>query len=449
MKRGVALVCLGVLLLLILVALLASSGSMAGPSTLSAGPQGWSAAKQYLELSGSRVELLDQPLEESLMRMRREAQGRALEERATEEYQESIEPVVDKLLLRAGLEEETPSTAGILVVSFPRRGDYDYEELYQLERFVRDGGTLVAAYSGATVDFEEWVFFQYFGIRLEEIRQEEAPLGPFEWRRWKQSQWRLQPAAGSSGPGLRPVAMPIPLRAPWPEEPDQVLMEAREELPALPGQGPELGELALPAVTVLHLERGRLVLLPSALWTNAYLFRGGAADLLETLRQGLQGPWYFDEYGHGLRVAEPGAAPISFASLRLFAFHVLLLYGLAVWVLSRRFGEAWREPRLRTGSAASFLLGLAGFHRRSRHHGEAARLLVDRVAELEPAHPLPDELRRRALVAEQKDWLPLAQAVARSRPHGSAKLTSEDAAAGDSTGSSSPSAVPSKGAASR
>jgi hypothetical protein len=68
--------------------------------------------------------------------------------------------------------------------------------------------------------------------------------------------------------------------------------------------------------------------------------------------------------------------------------HLAVLYLVALWTLSRRFGPAWSEPPAVTGTTGSFLLGLGALHHRLGHHREAAERLLERVRELDPGADL-------------------------------------------------------------
>jgi hypothetical protein len=101
--------------------------------------------------------------------------------------------------------------------------------------------------------------------------------------------------------------------------------------------------------------------------------------------------------------------------------------------LSRRFGAAWREPPVVTGSVASFLLGLGALHHRLSHHGDAARRLLERSRELFPDLPLPEELARRAATAAApQDLVAVARALVRLR-RGTRLTDADETVIGDRT----------------
>jgi hypothetical protein len=168
-----------------------------------------------------------------------------------------------------------------------------------------------------------------------------------------------------------------------------------------------------PAVFAFRRFGGRVVVLPADLLSNARLPEGGNADLLEALFRGLGRSWAFDEYHHGLVAPGQVGSQVSGPVLDLLLAHLALLYLLAVWVLARRFGPAWREVPSIAGSTASFLLGLGALHHRLGHHRDAALLLLRRTGELNRDLALPEELTRRAQAPDVMDAGELV-AIARS-----------------------------------
>lgn len=345
------LLCIG------LVLLLSRPGEARG-SALSRGPNGWLAARRYLEARGTRVKLLDGPL--------------------------------------GGF-----TGKGVLVSAFPWQGGLSADAGDQLEEYLRRGGDLVLAYSGQADNPGELLAFQGLGLPLEETRK--VVLNPLRWRRFAREQWDLLPP-GSPGGGGGPVRIWAPRWTPrWEGEPPkrtQVLLRSPE--------GP-------PAAVVLPRYRGRIWLLPADALANARLGNPGNADLLETLRQRLGEDWTFDEYHHGLAGRRPVEAAEMGRTLDLILLHLALLYVVALLTLSRRFGPAWSEPPVVTGSAGSFLLGLGALHDRLGHHAEAARRLLERARELDRNLVLPEGLDRRAESAGPRELVELAREVARLR----------------------------------
>jgi hypothetical protein len=168
------------------------------------------------------------------------------------------------------------------------------------------------------------------------------------------------------------------------------------------------------AAAIFRYHGGRVVVLPADALSNSRLGEAGNADLLETLLVNLGPRWAFDEYHHGLVTAAAESAGLGRAA-DLLLVHLLLLYLLVVLALARRQGPAWREPAPIAGSAATFLLGLGALHHRLGHHGEAARLLLRRVRELDRGLELPADLDRRAASAGPRELVEIAKQVARRR----------------------------------
>ena len=343
------------LLLVVGIVLLFGRAGEARGSSLAKGPNGWLAARRYLAARGARVSLLREPLERFHER-------------------------------------------GVLVSTFPwQQSTASLEPAEALESHLRRGGDLVLAYSGTWGNAGELLTLVRLGLPLDEVRK--GSLNPFEWRRFSRQEWSLVPA-----PGLR-NAPPVRVWAPrWrpeiPKEADVLYRSPR-------------GGAVIAAVRRYH---GRILLLPADALANARLGEPGNAALLETLRRRLGDHWTFDEYHHGL-IAARGAQETAAVgrTLDLILIHLAVLYLVALWVLSRRFGPAWSEPPAVTGSTGFFLLGLGALHHRLGHHREAARRLLERVRELDRDADLPAELDRRAETAGPRELVALAREVARRR----------------------------------
>jgi hypothetical protein len=328
-----------------------ASGGEAQGSSLSRGPNGWLAARRYLEARGVHARLLTEPLD-------------------------SFEG------------------GGVLVVAFPWQRGATSEVGEPLDRHLRRGGDLVVAYSGQLGNVGEIVALEALGLPLREGRK--ATLDPRRWRRFARQEWALRPLAGS--------AAPVRIWAPrWLPEPPK---EARS-LFAGPGKRA--------AISVLARGRGRIWILPADAFANARLANPGNAALLETLRRRLGDRWTFDEYHHGLIGGQAAATAPLGRTLDLILIHLAALYLVALWTLSRRFGPAWSEPPAVTGSTGSFLLGLGALHHRLGHHREAAGRLLERVRELDPGAGLPADLDRRAAAAGPRELVALAREVAARR----------------------------------
>ncbi|HEY2294858.1 MAG TPA: DUF4350 domain-containing protein [Thermoanaerobaculia bacterium] len=323
-------------------------------SALSRGPNGWLAARRYLEARGARVRLLDRPLAE----------------------------------LQGG---------GALVLTFPwQRGSViDVAEMTEpLDQHLLRGGDLLVAYSGTRGNPGEMVALEGLGLFPREERK--VTLNPMRWRRFTHAEWDLRPVAGGA-----PLHVWAPRYAPkLPKEAKPLYL------------GPQRQVL----LAVLPRGRGRIWILPADAFANARLGEPGNAALLETLRRRLGDRWTFDEYHHGLTAGQgvPETASLG-RTLDLVLIHLAVLYLAALWTLSRRFGPAWSEPPAVTGSTGAFLLGLGALHHRLGHHREAARRLLERVRELDRDADLPADLDRRAETAGPRELVALAREVARRR----------------------------------
>lgn len=347
------------LLLSIGLLLFLSRPGEARGSVLTRGPGGWLAARKYLEARGAQVKLLDGPLDS---------------------FQEG----------------------GVLVVAFPWQGGVSAEAGDHLEEHLRRGGDLVLAYSGEWGNPGELVVLEGLGLGLQEVRK--VVLNPVRWRQFAREEWDLQPAKGTSGgvSGTAPVRVWAPRWAPEIPKEAQVLLRSPKG----------------PAAAMLPRYRGRIWILPADAFANARLASPGNADLLETLRQRLGDRWTFDEYHHGLAGRRAVESAALGRTLDLILLHLAVLYVVALLTLSRRFGPAWSEPPVVTGSAGSFLLGLGALHNRLGHHSEAALHLLERTRELDRNLILPEDFDRRAANTANmgpRELVDLAREVARLR----------------------------------
>jgi hypothetical protein len=290
---------------------------------------------------------------------------------------------------------------GVLVVAFPWQSGISIEASDHLEEHLRRGGDLVLAYSGEASNPGELVALEGLGLPLQEVR--EVVLNPLRWRRFAREEWDLQPVKGTVGMG--PVRVWAPRWAPEIPKQAQVLLRSPKG----------------PAIAMLPRYRGRIWILPADAFANARLANPGNADLLETLRQRLGDRWAFDEYHHGLAGRRAVESAKMGRTLDLILLHLAVLYVVALLTLSRRFGPAWSEPPVVTGSAGSFLLGLGALHNRLGHHAEAARRLLDRARELDRNLILPGDFDRRAANADSRELVELAREVSRLRRLGGSR----------------------------
>lgn len=334
-------------------------GTDAGPSSLSRGPDGWLAARLYLESQGGTSELLDRPFSGAV---------------------------------------KSP----VLVMAFPWQV-IDVNSQGAVRRFVQQGGTLLLAYSGRARSFGEDDLFERLGLEATALRGP-APLSPGAWRDYQRETWSLEPEAGDPGHG-RALVIEALARAPKPAA----------EATALYRHGPQGPVLIFRS----SYGKGEVIALPAGALANHQLDEGGNRDLLFFLAAELGTSWAFDEYHHGLVGVDPAAEKVSLLPFDLFFVHLAALYLAAVWALARRFGPAWRESVPRLGSAVTFLSGLGRLHDRAGHHPDAALLLLTRLRELEPAlaadlDTLPD-LDERAVKADRRALIKIAREVAALR----------------------------------
>ena len=316
-------VWLALALVVAAVPLLLSPGA-AGPSVLSRGPDGWVGARAYLAARGVELTLLDAP--------------------------------------------PTAPAGGALVTAFPWQSSAPATSVEPFRRFARGGGFLAVGFSGEAPRPSEDALLNALGCPTFEARPS-LPLAPVAWWRYRHEVWQGEPVDGAS----RPLSLRAPSYVPEPPEGAQIHYIAGA------------GDREIPLVFSFPLGEGRVLVLPAQAIANGFLGQPGNVDLLENLRQWLGNAWAVDEAAHGLRpVNAEGVSSAGGLAFDLFALHLLMLYGLAILGLTRRFGPPWREPPARTGSARSFLLGLGALHHRLGHHRDAGRRLLSRIQELEP-----------------------------------------------------------------
>ena len=346
-----------------------------GPSVLSDRSSGWMLAHRYLEARGTEVDLGTSPLGQT-------ADGAG-------EGAEAVQPAVQ-------------------VVAFPWLQPASNDELDALDGHLRDGGTVVVAFSTQRSGVSQEVVLDRLG--LTQVRQDRPrPLWPTEWWRVRRGGLRLDSAEDRA-------PLWVSSDTPWvPAAPPQA--EVYHFAPAV-----DAGGEAVPMVFAYPRHRGRVVVLPNEVLANGRLGdreRGqGSADLLESLRQGLGGVWRFDEYHHGIVGRSANDARRTQRSWDLFAVHLVLLYGLALWALSRRFGPVHPPPTTRLGTTRTFLDALGALHHQLGHHHDAARQLVARVRRLDPQLPAEDLEARASEVSRGADLLKLAQEVAELQRRG-------------------------------
>jgi uncharacterized protein DUF4350 len=320
-RTAVALVA-GATALVSVVALAVAGSTAASGSALSRGATGWAAARAYVQARGTEVALLDRPL------------------------------------------DAVPEGTRVLVLAFPWQRWEPSDVRRTVSQHLRDGGDVVFAFSGdAPFTGDEQDVADALGLTSRLLR-DAPPLSPFGWRRHVLEEWTLPVEGARSSIRLRAYRRGL-------DAPEGAAVLARE---------PD----GRPAAFVFARHRGRVAVLPAAALANAALGQPGAADLLETLRSGLAGRWTFAEHPHGLVAPGSPAAAGSRRIFDLWLLHLAVVYALALVALARPFGPVWSDPPQRTGSAAAFLRGLGGLHRRLGHERRAVELLEARSRELDP-----------------------------------------------------------------
>jgi hypothetical protein len=335
-------VWLPVAIVLALLALVLTPKGGADSSTLSRQSGGWWALWSYAQARGVEVRRLDRPL--------------------------------DELLLEPGAGPADPTLdRSVLVLSFPWQVRQGLGESKAVERFLRAGGTVLATYRFAQFTDPEPVW-RVLGTEGVESLRPPPPLGPRAWWRYRGERWALAPTSElPRGPRLE---LPAFHGAPTAPTSARVLYAA----------GDWARNPGTPLIWIHPRFKGRVVVLPSDLLSNAELRRSANADLVETLFTYLEGPWIFDEFHHGL--IDPAMAASGGRAFHwdLFLLHLGLLYLLGVWTLGRGFGASWREPVRHHGSSSLFLRSLGLLHHRLGHHREAAAKLLERTLAFRPEH---------------------------------------------------------------
>jgi len=320
----------GAVLLTVATVLTLNAQAPADGSVLSRSSGGWLAARIYLEKRGSPVKMLDEPL-------------------------------------------DAPFVRQLLVLVFPfQRFSIDNDTV--IDRHLQGGGDVLFAYSGRRFDVSEGNTAEALDLGWDEPK-EAIPLNPLRWRRYVGQEWSLLPEP--KGDLARVVRLSVLQRLPRPRREAVVWLRS---------------PTGVPAAFLFHRLRGRVAVVPAEALSNARLREPGNADLLEALRAEFTGTWVFDEFHHGLSAPatiEAGSGPQHV--LLAYLGQIVFVYVLAVLAVVRRFGPAWSEGVVTSGSAATFLVGLGALHHRLGHHQEASRLLLARARELDSRLALPRE----------------------------------------------------------
>ena len=337
-------------LVLAFVALVLAPGGGADSSTLSREGGGWWALWSYAQARGVEVERLDRPL--------------------------------DQVFPETGAVPKFTSAAagdGVLVLGFPWQVGQRLGESDAVERHLRAGGTVLATYR--LDQFSELeAMWRALGIDSQDTLRDAPPIGPMSWWRYRHERWALRPSGElPRGPVLE---VPAFFAAPAAPLAARALYSQADPVQADRADADTGGDSVRgrPLVWIHPWAKGRVVVGPSDLLSNAELRRAANADFVETLFAHLDGPWFFDEFHHGmvdpamLAEADGGQA----YSWDLFLLHLALVYLLGAWTLARGFGAAWSDPPAHHGSAAAFLRSLGALHQRLGHHRDAAVKLLER-----------------------------------------------------------------------
>jgi len=321
-------VWLGLLFAVVLSTMLLAGGGggAAASSALSVAPSGLLAARRYLEARGRETILLDRPLQDHF-------------------------------------------DADVCVVAFPWQRA-TASELSGVQRHLTLGGTLLVLFSGERSSPGEDELFSWLGLSDWDERRR-PPLNPLAWYRFAKEEWTLTTTAQWSA---------------WSAEERSLLIRAPHRLPKPPPdarvwfRGPD----SEPVVFSFDFTQGSVWVLPAEVLSNARVRHRGNLDFIETVAVALGERWAFDEYHHGLSSLPVETAGASRLAFDVLLVHLALLYVAIVFRLGQRFGPAWRDAPVVSGSTTSFLVGLGALHHRLGHHGEAARRLVERAREIHP-----------------------------------------------------------------
>lgn len=132
------------------------------------------------------------------------------------------------------------------------------------------------------------------------------------------------------------------------------------------------------AEAAILARRGPVAVFPASAFANAWIDEPGNLEALVAVlaRVAPDGPVVFDEWHQGFqREAAVEAGPVRHVLTAIFA-QGALLYGLALWTLSRRSGPPRARPLPPPPAVAGELGALARLHREAGHAGEAGSWLL-------------------------------------------------------------------------
>ncbi len=301
---------------------------------------------------------------------------------------------------------ELPRTPGALILAAPFESPVGDSDESAIRSWLNRGGSIVLLTSGDEPELAESRLFEIFRVPAAVVPPP-PPLGYLAWRRWCLRDLRLtrSPRAGEGIPGAA-VVRAGSFRA-SPNAAARILLED----PA-----------GAPSEFLMHRGKGLVLVVNNAsMWANAWIAQEGNLDQVEAslrLAAPSRAPVIFDEWHHGHQVVPATERSTVIGPFELLVAHLLLIYGLALWTLSRPAGP--RHGSLSGGapSVERSLFSLAALHRRAGHATESARLLVASARQLlrdrdgAPAPPLPD-------AADEPQLLVLARRIGEMQRGGS------------------------------
>ena len=271
-------------------------------------------------------------------------------ERALESVEVPVEHI-DRRLDDLWDEEPERQGDGVLLVTFPVQG-LSEDLPRNLKDHMRRGGTAVIGYTGELLSLVEDVVLIDLGITFEE-RFGLGPAGPLEWRRAKGADHPLRVPDNATAFELENE----PIIGSLPRGPSQALLDDNRFTAWLED------EEGRPVVVSNERWGGRLIVMPTQLFSNARMVHSGNVEFLAWMSETLEGPWAFDEYRHGLLSPD---AVVNAPERRVFDavfVQLLLIYLLAVLALVWPFAPPWPKMPVSRARTATFWSGWEGFTR--------------------------------------------------------------------------------------